>query len=211
MRIATLVLVFAAATFVAPLAHADGTVNMAFVGVNGVNDGHYYVSPYNGTMNGQSVTLFCDDVINEVTFGQTWTANVTNLASGDLSNTRYGTFVPTGVSDVHVLYEEAAWLTTQFASHPSDYVNLQYALWDLMNPGTYGGTGVQLWLDRAATNYGTIDPSNFNVVTNVGPLALRGQVQEFVVQTPEPGTLSLLLCGLGTMTLLLTRRHALVA
>jgi PEP-CTERM motif-containing protein len=207
MRIVSLVLVFAAAALIAPLAQADATVNMVFVGVNGVNDGQFYVSPYNGTMNGQGVTLFCDDVINEVTFWQTWTANLTNLASDDFSNTRYGTFVPTGVTDVHVLYEKAAWLTTQFASHPLDYVNLQYALWDLMNPGTYSGTGVQGWLDQAATNYGTIDPGNFAVVTNLGPLALRGQVQEFIVQTPEPGTLLLLLCGLGTMTLL-ARRHA---
>jgi len=52
---------------------------MQFVGVNGVNDGQYYVSPYNGTTNGQNVVLFCDDVKNEINFGQTWTANVTDL------------------------------------------------------------------------------------------------------------------------------------
>jgi hypothetical protein len=56
-------------------------VTMVFQNVNGTNDGQYYVSPYTGTMNGQMVTLFCDDVLNEVNFGQTWQANVTNLGT----------------------------------------------------------------------------------------------------------------------------------
>jgi hypothetical protein len=55
-----------------PVAHADGgPATMVFKSVNGVNDGQYYVSPYSGTMNGQTVTLFCDDVLNDVNFGQT--------------------------------------------------------------------------------------------------------------------------------------------
>src|ERR1700730_15377397 len=78
-----------------PMAHADGTTTMQFTGVNGANDGYYYVSPYTGTMNygtsnAQTVGLFCDDINNDVSIGQVWTANVTNLASGNLSNTRYG-------------------------------------------------------------------------------------------------------------------------
>ncbi len=61
------------ALFLVPFAHADGgPVNAVFVGVNGANDGQYYVSPYTGTMNGQPVVLFCDDIINQVTIGQHW-------------------------------------------------------------------------------------------------------------------------------------------
>jgi len=70
------------------LAKADGPVYMKFEGVNGANDGQFYVSPYFGSMNGQQVALFCDDIINEVSFGQTWWATVTNLGSNDFSNTR---------------------------------------------------------------------------------------------------------------------------
>src|ERR1700730_3580844 len=78
-----------------PLAHADGTTTMQFTGVNGANDGQYFVSPYTGTMNfgtanAQTVGLFCDDINNDVNFGQVWTANVTSMASGNFSNTRYG-------------------------------------------------------------------------------------------------------------------------
>lgn len=68
--------------FSVPFAFADGSpANMAFTGVNGANDGHYYVSPYNGTMNGQNVRLFCVDIKNKVYFGETRTANVTNLGN----------------------------------------------------------------------------------------------------------------------------------
>ncbi len=205
------------ALLVAPFAYADGTpVNMVFTGVNGANDGSYYVSPYTGTMNGQSVVLFCDDLKNEVYIGETWSANVTNLSTAlstanGFANTRYGGVTSSAVfSTASTAYQEAAWLTTQFASHPGDYISLQYALWDLMNPGSeptsYGN--VSYWLGQAAGNYSTINPGDFSIVTNVGPLALTGQVQEFIVKTPEPGTLMLLVCGafaLAVFTLLRAR------
>jgi hypothetical protein len=45
------------------------------------------VSPYVGTMNGQTVALFCDGVLHEVNFGETWTANVTNLGAAIATTT----------------------------------------------------------------------------------------------------------------------------
>jgi PEP-CTERM motif len=204
-----------------PLAHADGTTTMQFTGVNGVNNGVYYVSPYTGTMNygtssAQTVGLFCDDINNDVSIGEVWTANVTNMASGNLSNTRYGSTINpnyTNSANALKLYEEAAWLVTQFGSHTSDYVSLQYALWDLMSPGaeptSYSENGITVsqWLSWAGTNYGQINPANFEIVTNVGPLAYRGQVQEFIVETPEPATVVLLLIGMGAMFLFALKRQ----
>ena len=186
---------------------------MVFNGVNGANDGQYYVSPYYGSMNGQSVVLFCDDIINEVTFNQTWQANVTNLGTAintsNFSNTRYGGVSTSAVfNNPTVAYEEASWLVTQFASNPGDLVNLQYALWDIMNPRARGNgnSDVQNWLLLASENYGSVNPYNFEIVTNCGPLTLTGQVQEFIVQTPEPGTLALLLCGLMVLAVRLFHR-----
>jgi hypothetical protein len=210
--------VLAAVLFLVPLAKADGSVNMVFVGVNGANDGQYYVSPYTGTMNGQTVTLFCDDIINEVTFGQTWNANVTNLATAvntnNFSQTRYGGVSTSAVFNNPALaYEEAAWLVSQFASNPGDLVNLQYALWDIMNPGARGNgnADVQNWLLLASEDYSQVNLNNFEIVTNCGPLALTGQVQEFLVQTPEPGSLALLLCGMIALGTLVLRRGQLTA
>jgi len=33
------------------------------------------------------------------------------------------------------------------------------------------------------------------IITNVGPLSLAGQEQEFLIQAPEPSTLALMVCG----------------
>lgn len=204
MRLVRLLAFAVAALALIPFAYADGSpVNMMFTGVNGANDGVYYVSPYTGTVNGQTVVLFCDDIKNDVYIGEKWTANVTNLGtalstSNGLANTRYGGVSSSPVfSNAPVAYQEAAWLTTQFAFHPTDLVSLQYALWDIMNPGSeptsYGD--VSYWLGQAAGNYSSINPYDFSVYTNTGKLALTGQVQEFIVHTPEPGSLALLVCG----------------
>jgi hypothetical protein len=213
MKFARLLGLFVVGMMLVPFAYADGPVQMVFQGVNGANDGQYYVSPYYGTMNGQTVTLFCDDIINEITFGQSWSANVTNLGTAvntnDFSQTRYGSVAGSAVlSNPALAYEEAAWLTLQFASNPGDLVNLQYALWDIMNPRARGNgnSDVQNWLLLASEDYGTINLSNFEIVTNVGPLTLTGQEQEFIVQTPEPGTMALLLCGMLALCVRLVRR-----
>jgi hypothetical protein len=218
MKFARLLGLLLVGMILVPFAYADGTVSMVFTGVNGANDGQYYVSPYYGTMNGQPVTLFCDDIINEVTFWQKWDANVTNLATAvntnNFSLTRYGSVTGSAVlGNPALAYEEAAWLTTQFASNPADLVNLQYALWDIMNPGARGNgnADVQNWLTMAGQNYGTINLSNFEIVTNCGPLTLTGQVQEFIVQTPEPGTLALLICGMLAVCVGLMRRGQSIA
>lgn len=210
----------ALAILLAPFAHADGVpVSMQFDNVNGANNGTYYVSPYYGTMNGQPVVLFCDDIKNDVGFGQTWSANVTNLETAltttdGFANTRYGS-VPNSavIANPALAYEEAAWLTTQFAGNPTQWVNLQEALWDIMNPGTYSGSGISYWLGQAA-GFGSdpnFNPANFEIVTNVGPLCLTGQVQEFIVQTPEPGTMTLLLTGVLVLAALMLLRSRVCA
>jgi hypothetical protein len=227
MRVQRVLWVLAALLVSTPFTKADST--MQFTGVNGANNGVYYVSPYTGTMNygtsnAQSVVLFCDDINNEVSFNQVWSANVTSLASGNFSNTRYGnSTVNLGfntnpyASSAAMLYKEAAWLVTQFSSHPGDYVSLQYALWNLMSPNNANsgslsyrnsdGITVADWLAKAGLGYLNINPANFLIITNTGPVAYTGQVQEFMVMTPEPATFLLVLAGVGSMFLILLRRH----
>jgi hypothetical protein len=183
--------------FMATAAHAD-SVTMQFIGVNGANDGHFYVSPYYGTMNGVPVTLFCVDLGNSVHWNQVWQANLSTITNGsDLSATRFGS-LPNGLQ----LYQQAAWIINQFPAHATDYVNLQYALWNLFNPSLAPDTaGSNAWLALAATNFGSTNFANFRVVTNVSPVHLTGQVQEFMIidhpsSVPEPATLALFGCGL---------------
>jgi hypothetical protein len=218
MKVARLLGFLLAALILIPMAYADGPVTMVFQNVNGASDGQYYVSPYTGTMNGQTVTLFCDDVLNDVNFGQTWQANVTNLGSNDFSQTRYGG-VPSSLvyGNAAQTYREAAWLTTQFGSNSSNYKDLQYALWFLMNPNLtkYDTAGAQAWLDMASADYTSIDPNDFLILTNTSsetnPLALTGQVQEFLVVTPEPGTFAMVACAMFALVITLSRRGLLSA
>jgi hypothetical protein len=198
------------ALFLACTAHADGTtVNMVFTGVNSAQDGHYYVSPYYGTMNGAPVTLFCDDVLHEVTFGQTWTANVTNLgtaiSTGNFSNTRFGSGI--SAANATILYEEVAWLVSQFTpADQSQWVSIQHALWDLTDPAA-GYTDVGTWLSSAelSANYSTVNPNGFLIVSDQN-LTSAGSVQEFIVRTPEPSSLALLVSGMLALMLLVIRR-----
>jgi hypothetical protein len=196
-------------------AHAD-TAQMVFTGPNsaGINDGTYYVSPYSGTMNGVTVTLFCDDVLHEVYSGEKWTANVTNLGTAistlnGFANTRFGSGI--SAANATILYEEVAWLVTQFTpTDQNQWVNIQHALWDLTDPGAYGGSATLSWLDSAemASNYGSINPNNFLIVSDVN-LTGSGSVQEFIVETtstPEPSSLVLLVSGMLAMMLIVIRR-----
>lgn len=70
---------------------------------------------------------------------------------------------------------------------------------------------MQNWLLLASQNYGSINLDNFEIVTNCGPLTLTGQVQEFIVPTPELGTLALLICGMLAVCAGLMRRGQLTA
>ena len=166
-----------------------GPIQMQFVAVNGTQAFGDYVGPYSGTMNGAPVDLFCVDFANEVGFGQRWDANLSLItADADLSDTRYGT-TPRALE----LYQQAAWLTIQFTSQPTnEFGDIQATIWQLFNPiAPTPSTG--WWLEQARRNYSSVDYGDFRVVTNLGPVQQSGQIQEFLTRTqsgdaPEPNT-----------------------
>ena len=167
-------------------------VDVTFTGSNGAAAFGYYVGPYYGTINDEAVILYCVDFANEVSPGETWDANLTPLMGGDLSDTRYGGAV--GLPNAQTLYEEAAWLTTQYASNPGAYGDIQATIWQLFDPAAPTPSS-NYWLQQAQQNYQSVDTADFEILTNVAPVTATGQQQEFLIDpapVPEPSAVLLL-------------------
>lgn len=155
---------------------AANPLEATFVGVNGAQDFGYYVGPYDGRLEQQSVVLDCVDFANEVSFGQQWAVNLSHIdTQQDLPNTRFGARV-----NALQLYQEAAWLTLQYSLNPSSvYGDIQATIWQLFDQfAPSPSTGY--WLSQAQSSYAAANYGNFFVVTNVGPVNPDGQIQEFL-------------------------------
>jgi hypothetical protein len=217
MRTTWLAMLFVAGVFQL----SAGTLKVTLVGANGQTDSSgNLISPYNITMGAAPTVAYCDDFANEDSVGETYTVNVTNLASGNLSNTRYGGISQTLATahgaqtyDGQQLYEMAAWLTTEFGSNTTTNGEIQDTIWDLFNPNAGDPTvhppvpGTNTFLFASEANYSSVDAANFNILTNTGPVTLSGpgQTQELIV-APEPSTI--LLLGLGLMAIGVGGRRA---
>lgn len=159
----------------APLLLAS-PIEATFVGVIGAEAFGYYVGPYYGDLGQQSVVFNCVDFANDVYFGQQWAVNLSPIdAQASLGDTRYG-----AMANALQLYQEAAWLTEQYALNPaSAYGDIQATIWQLFDRFAPAPSN-DYWLNLTRTNYVTGNYNNFFVVTNVGPVNPTGQVQEFL-------------------------------
>ena len=183
------------------------------VSYNGTTVGPYQAR-FGSDPGAPSVDVFCIDYVHQIQVGQTFNANLTNLASGNLSLTRGG-------DAALAQYQQMAWLTTKFDGATNDQTRaIQTAIWHVMTPGTPGAIGgafgTQYWLDQAASNYLTsgLDYSTFAIITDVN--FMQGGRQELLTRvpttvTPEPGTYLLMATGLAGVGMIARRRKATAA
>jgi hypothetical protein len=185
-------------------AFADSTVSMAFIGPGGNNGGGVYTYPYSFSVNGGAPTsLLCDTFDNEVVSGETWTANMSGLLSG---NGLFGNQLTN--------YKEAGILFKGILSGNIDAVAGNWAIWGLFSQNassnpffvSSGAAALDAQYLSAAVN---ASDSAFNGLVLYTPIAGtqprgNGLPQEFIgynasYSAPEPG--SLLLCGMAFATI----------
>lgn len=216
-------------------ARAQQTVGMRYDRpLTGANYGGYYVGPNVGTLfpatgnpgQGKTITMYCVDFLNAVTFNQTWTANVSPLA-GSLVLTRE----PAGLDG----YRKAVWLADQFAQQdPQYWGGIQSAIWAIFGAPGFDGNPVKTaqqqpiandarnalyWTNQAnafaaSSAFGSYDYGQWAVITATGAAGVRqgGGPQEFVARVatvPEPATVAMVAFGLGAAALAERRRRQL--
>jgi hypothetical protein len=158
----------------------------------------------------QGVTLFCVDFLHAAQVGETFTANVSAIATspGALALTRQ----PGGLAG----YRRAVWLADQFGRQPqASWGGIQSAIWKIFGSGSLDGNAVKsngvavandsrnevYWTAQAntfaaSTAFATYDYARYAVYTDVN--APNGGRQEFLGRAavvPEPGTLALVGAG----------------
>jgi hypothetical protein len=191
--------------------------------------GGVYVGPYYAIIDGVSnVAIICDDFADETFVGQTWQANVTNVAAN--STTLMSTRLGLPAAQQSQMYATAAYLATQLmsgATCPPGTLNckaanyagdIQFAIWQLFDPADPNGmpfsylsgydlTNAAAWLIYALGHAPSIaNDANILVYSPVG----GGPPQEFLrVTTPEPAAIALLavqLLGLTGVVVCVRRR-----
>jgi hypothetical protein len=181
-------------------AFADSTVSMAFIGPGGNNGGGVYTYPYNFSISGgASTSLICDAFDNEVVAGETWTANMSGLLSG---NGLWGS--------QSTNYKEAGLIFEGILSGNINATTGNWAIWGLFshnaqNASFFQTSGASLLDSQYLTAASNAPDSAFNGLVLYTPISWQGaEPQEYIGYNPsysaaEPD--SLLLCGMAFATI----------
>lgn len=212
------VLLFLVLSFVGLASAGDVTIVLVNPGTwDGGTDyamGGAYVGPYNITVNGQAEAVICDDAESVVNSGDSWTA-VTSTIAGGLSQVRWtGVNIGAGVDGntstesltQHQEYEAIqylAFLIMGNLSKPVTVGEIQWAIWDLTDPGLVNqSTGKETWGTLTSAEITSMDSYIQQGISNDGGSSSQiviytptGYGQEYIL-TPEPASLTLLGTGL---------------
>ncbi len=181
MKLFSLFLLAGAVLAAAPI----GTTQVTLVNAGSplADDGQYYVGPYTLSINGSNIAAMCVDVSDESNVGNSWTASLSQVG-GDISHTYHPTEA--------VQYEEEAYLYSLITKPGADRVDIQHAAWSITDAGYAINSAAQSFVTLAQNNYGKMDFSGYELVSSTGCT----REQEFMVASPEPGSLTLLGAGL---------------
>jgi hypothetical protein len=218
----------------APFAVAQSTFTLTAANPDGFSLGNnpdVYVSPYSATITGAnpySGYVICDDYSDDVTVGETWTAESATLGSGGVTN---GLFEATKNNQLTGIltssysgaqgYNMVAYLADELMTNNTFNTNevaadaLSYAIWTIFTPGAYNNisgdtvNGINIQsvvvtdIQSAWANAGQNSNYNGPTVTVWTPTSWSGQTgrpQEYLtIQTPEASALAYLAVDLTTV------------
>jgi hypothetical protein len=193
-------LLLASLCFFAGTALAGSTVKMKLVSVGGNNAGGVYTYPYNFSINGGAPTaLICDTYDNQVIIGETWSANVSSLLSGQ------------GLFGGQLLDYKAAGLIFKSILNGTLNVNAgNFAIWGLFSTNAQNNPYFQSsGAGAIETQYlalaATAPNSAFNGLKLYTPISgtqsWGGTAQEYIGYSPVPEPTTLTLFGTGLLSL----------
>jgi len=153
----------------------------------------FYVGPLGASLDGDPITVYCDDFDHEVNFGDSWQVTVNTFQ--DIPDTRW--------QDLRK-YENIAFLIEQMNQDLPDVGAIQEAIWmeDSSNPALVN-TQSTYWFNLAASqDFTNTDFSEFRILTPTDP----NNYQEMIDVVPEPSTIAMAILGLGLVVVAVRRK-----
>jgi len=166
-----------------------GSISMELVGVS-QSLGSYYVAPYKVSVGGTTYNLVCDDALDDVSVGETWSATTETFSNltGALFSQGYLDNSATTISQTPA-YQEAGWLMHQIIANIGNATvtgEYQYALWDIFDPGFSNTTGTLPNGEPAADLTSTEQSAVDNDLKAAEANYASGNYSDLVIYTPTP-------------------------
>ena len=193
-----------ACAYASPISGPDysNPIDVSFLSFSG--GGWQSGYPYNLGLAGVGpIEAMCDDYLHGGEPGQTWSANIMNLGTQGIGLARFNQ-----MSDALTLYKEAGWILLQTTiTSPTQYQDMNYAVWHIFDNAVTLDQGAMDWLQaaqhEAEIGFPHVPFDHVSIITPVDQYDPNLQnPQEFLTidsrlqSTPEPGTLLLLGTGL---------------